>query len=241
MAATVGVPLTPKKRESHENKEYREVEAVKISMLPLIVLVCALAGRVSGGAVCTWTGEVSSEWDVAANWSDGVKPGDGDVAFFRSDASVSPPDSFGGVLRLEGRVTVTATVPSAAGFTLSLKSTSAGAPTFVKRGDGALVLRVARGINPGTVTVAEGAVDFARNAAGEPGAFDRIVIASGASARVADSSFQTRHGVAVKAGFMSFDASSLPADFGGFFAAATGWFWRETDSRLSSDEKKGCR
>lgn len=187
-----------------------------VSIAVFLSALAALAAENVTPAVCVWTGAASSEWDNAGNWLDGVRPGNNDVALFRSDASVFPPDSFCGVLQLEGAVVVTAFVSGTSDMTLHLASSSAGVPSFVKRGNGSLVLRVARGINPGTVTVAEGSVDFAQNASGEPGAFDRIVIAAGAFARVVDSPFATRHGVAVKAGFMSFEASALPEDFGGF-------------------------
>ena len=162
-----------------------------VSIAVFLSVLAALAAENVTPAVCVWTGAASSEWDNAGNWLDGVRPGNNDVVLFRSDASVSPSDSFCGVLQLEGAVVVTAFVSGTSDMTLRLTSSSAGVPSFVKRGNGSLVLRVARGINPGTVTVAEGAVDFAQNASGEPGAFDRIVIAAGASARVVDSPFAT--------------------------------------------------
>ena len=198
---------------------WKETVAMNKLVLSIAVFLSALAVQAAGNftpTVCVWTGSVSSDWNDSGNWHDGVRPGSSDVALFRSDASISPPDSFCGVIQLEGAVAVTAMVSAQSAFTLRSVSSSSGVPSFVKRGNGVLALCAARGINPGTVTVAEGSVDFVRNATGEPGAFDRIVIASGASARVADSPFASRHGVAVKAGFMSFEKSYLPEGFGGF-------------------------
>ena len=192
---------------------------MKKFVVSIAVFLSALAAQAAENvtpAVCVWTGAASSEWDNSGNWMDGVKPGNSDVAVFRSDASVSPPDTFDGVLQLEGPVTVTATVSAPAGFALRSVSSSAGAPSFVKRGSAVLKLRPWRGMNRGMVTVAEGSVDFSSAGMDAPGAFDVVVVRAGASARVVDSPFETRHGVAVKAGFMSFNADCLPSGFGGF-------------------------
>ena len=131
-----------------------------VSIAVFLSALAALAAENVTPAACVWTGAASSEWDNAGNWMDGVKPGKSDVAVFRSDASVSPPDTFDGVLQLEGPVTVTATVSAPAGFALRSVSSSAGAPSFVKRGSAVLKLRPCRGMNRGMVTVAEGSVDF---------------------------------------------------------------------------------
>jgi hypothetical protein len=85
-----------------------------VSIAVFLSALAALAAENVTPAVCVWTGAASSEWDNSGNWMDGVKPGDSDVAVFRSDASVSPPDTFDGVLQLEGPVTVTATVSAPA-------------------------------------------------------------------------------------------------------------------------------
>ena len=79
-----------------------------VSIAVFLSALAALAAENVTPAVCVWTGAASSEWDNAGNWQDGIRPGNNDVALFRSDASVSPPDSFCGVLQVEGSATVTA-------------------------------------------------------------------------------------------------------------------------------------
>ena len=126
---------------------------MKKTILIAFAVVSALCSFAADGAaetVCKWTGGVSSEWNEAGNWKDSALPGSGDVAYFNIDASVSPPASFAGVLWVEGKVSVTATMAEAGSFALRLTSGSDGDPSFVKRGSAALKLRAWRGLNRGT-------------------------------------------------------------------------------------------
>ena len=167
------------------------------------MLVALSCGAGAFAAVTNvWTGASSGTWTDPANWDTHAVPAADDIAVFTGAATVAPPADFHGCIRNMGAGELTVSVSAAAEFSLALGSYSfadTGA-SFRKTGTGTLTLHAWPGINPGTVTVAEGTVNFAGNGDEAPGAFDRIVVESGASAAVVESPAATRHGYAYRIG-----------------------------------------
>ena len=166
-----------------------------------------------------WTGASSGTWTDPANWDTHAVPAADDIAVFTGAATVAPPAEFRGCIRNMGAGELTVSVSADAEFSLALGSYSfadTGA-SFRKTGSGTLTLHAWPGINPGTVTVAEGAVNFAGNGGEAPGAFDRIVVEPGASATVVASPAATRHGYAYRMGKPSMVwQDGAAGDFGEF-------------------------
>lgn len=175
-----------------------------MSVFRAMIMVAALSCGfgVLASATNVWTGATSGAWTEPANWDTYTVPAADDVAVFTGAATVTPPADFHGCIRNMGAGELAVAVPVDAEFHLALGTYSfadTGA-SFRKTGTGKLTLHAWPGINPGTVTVAEGAVAFAGNGNEAPGAFDSIVVEAGASATVVESPSSTRHGYAYRIG-----------------------------------------
>lgn len=177
--------------------------------------VVSVLAVVSVGVLCagefTWTGAAGdNDWSNGANWG-GTAPGATDTAIFTKAATVTPPATFTGLMRVNGDGCLTVDVPSDRNISLALGTDdcrSTGA-SFKKTGAGKLVLHAHAGINPGTVTIAEGSIEFAGNGDEAAGAFDAVVLESGVSATVVDSPVEKRHGYAfhvVKGGTIDYES-----------------------------------
>lgn len=169
-------------------------------------MVVSVLTVVSVGVLCagefTWTGAAGdNDWSNGANWG-GTAPGDSDTAIFPIAATVTPPATFIGLIRVNGSECLTVDITTDTRFSLALGTadfTDTGA-SFRKIGQGKLTLQANSGINPGTVTIAEGSVAFAGNGDVAAGAFDRVVIESGVTATVVESPIASRHGYAYRIG-----------------------------------------
>ncbi len=168
-----------------------------------LVLGIALAGISVQAETNIWIGaSTGGDWSTVSNWSRNEVPASDDIVVFDKAVEIAPPSTFAGCMRNIGSGCLTVSVASDMRFSLALGTygfASTGA-SFRKTGQGTLTLQAWPGINPGTVTVAEGAVNFAGNGSEAPGAFDRIVVESGASAAVVESPAATRHGYAYRVG-----------------------------------------
>ena len=172
------------------------------------VVAALLAGGASArGDTNVWTGAAQADWQTASSWSLGRVPNADDWAKFETAADVKPPSDFGGVVWIDG-AQVSVTVEAATRFAVKLSGADA---SLTKRGLGVLTVSPVRGVNPGTVAVAQGELDFAGNGNEAPGAFDRLVVAAGATARVTESPIETRHGAVIHGGYASKD--ELPDGF----------------------------
>lgn len=172
----------------------------------------------------TWTGAAGNgDWTDGANWG-GTAPGASDTAIFTAAATVTPPASFVGLIRVSGNECLTVDVPSDRGFSLALGTVDfkATGASFRKTGSGKLTLRANAGINPGTVTIAEGEVAFAGNGLEPAGAFDRVVLENGVTASVIESPVATRHAYAYRIaqgekidnnGMLAYDVESIVRAF----------------------------
>lgn len=167
------------------------------------MVAALLAGGVlAQGATNVWTGAVGAEWQSASSWSLGRVPDAADWAKFETAADVAPPSDFGGVIWVDG-AQVSVAVEAATRLAVKLSGTEA---SLTKRGLGVLTVSPVRGVNPGTVAVTQGELAFAGNGDEAPGAFDRLVVAAGATARVTESPIATRHGAVIHGGYTSKDA-----------------------------------
>lgn len=183
-----------------------------------LALSSALMGLLASGAMASeilWTGGAGNGvWSDGGNWQGGSAPGAADTAVFNGAATVSPPVSFAGVIRVAGSGCVTANVAADAEFTLALgaKDFMNTGASFRKTGNGTLTLHALGGVNPGTVTVAEGAVRFAGNGTLAPGAFDHVVVESGATATVVDSPIASCRGYAYRLGKGALQSDGTSSD-----------------------------
>lgn len=144
----------------------------------------------------TWTGG-GTGWSDPASWG-GTVPGDTDTAVFTQAATVAPPASFAGVIKVTAGVKVTANVAEATRFKVRL---DAAGSEFAKTGSGDLTLSAAYGVQQGMVTAAEGKLLLAWNGEEEaPGAFGLLVVKSGATAEVAESPIDRCHGCIYRIG-----------------------------------------
>lgn len=154
-----------------------------------------------------WRGASGAAWGEPANWSLQRVPAATDWVKFTTAVTVAPPADFTGVFWVSG-AKVAATVSETTRFSLKLDGTDAG---FTKSGAGVLTVQPCRGVNPGTVTVASGEMDFAGNGEEAPGAFDKLSVAAGAKARVVESPIATRHGAIQHGGYST--GTLLPEGF----------------------------
>ena len=167
----------------------------------LVLAVTLMTLAASAFAVdYTWTGNAgNAQWESSGNWNpSGGYPDRDDVAIVSDAVTLTPPASFAGTLRVGAAVKVTLAVSSSVTFKLLLPTEGS---VLEKTGVGSLTVSHAYGVAKGTLVAAAGKVCLQGNGGQEaPGAFNEIVVKSGASAEVVNSPIATAHGIVYRVG-----------------------------------------
>ena len=167
-----------------------------------------------------WIGGAAGDWSNAANWDPEGVPAASETVVFAESAAVSPSPTFLGTISVGAGATLSATYASAARFSLAVASGG----RFEKRGTGEATIMPADGDYPGTVVVIEGSAAFAGNGLLDaPGVFGPLEVAAGATARVIESPFETRHAVVTFAQFDSRAEGTKTGEFNTYAKLQSKW------------------
>ncbi|MGI6099118.1 MAG: hypothetical protein ACOYD3_05070 [Kiritimatiellia bacterium] len=140
-------------------------------------------------------------WSDASSWSGGDVPYNTDIVRFEAPyllaAGTVPPD-FAGTFNVAPGIALTNEIPDDGESRLFSTAVEEGG-IFVKTGAGACSVKPQAGYYPGAIEIAAGTVTFRGNGWHmAPGMFGDLTVAPGATAVVADSPFDRRHGALTK-------------------------------------------
>lgn len=169
----------------------------------------------------TWIAGEGGDWSIAANWEPtGVPTAKDDIATFTNSVTIAPSPSFCGTIAVPANLTVTASYASAARFTIAV--TDGG--RFEKYGAGEVIIHPADGFYYGDIAVMEGKASFAGNGLyGAPGVFGVLEVAPGATARVIESPYETRHSLVSYGVFDSRAEAAKTAEYDSYADLQSKW------------------